>query len=229
MKIMLRDFLNLFFPRYCLACRGPVAHGAHLLCASCAVDLPRTGYHQEPENPVARKFYGLLPLTHAFGYLHFAKGGKVQSLLHQLKYENRPEVGEVLGRWYASELKEDDFGEAFDLIVPIPLHPSKLRKRGYNQSDAIARGLSEGLNIPWSAEVLKRTRHTNTQTRMSRAERYDNMASVFAIAQPEKVIGQRILLVDDVVTTGATLQACGEAIMASQPQTLSIAALAVAQ
>ncbi|MEL6533941.1 MAG: ComF family protein [Bacteroidota bacterium] len=226
---MLKDFVNLFFPRYCLACRGPVVQGDHILCTSCVVDLPRTQYHEDPDNPVARKFYGLLPLSHAFGYLHFAKGGQIQTLLHQLKYENRPEVGEILGRWYGSELKEEGYDEQFDLIVPIPLHASKQRKRGYNQSDAIAKGLSEGLGIPWSADTLKRTRHTHTQTRMSRAERYANMASVFTVAEPNSVQNQRVLLIDDVVTTGATLQACGEVLVAAKPQSLSIAALAVAQ
>lgn len=226
---MPRDFLHLFFPRYCLACRGGLERGSEVLCVRCAMDLPRTQYHQDVDNPVAKRFWGLLPISHAFGYLHFVKGGKVQALLHQLKYEGKPEVGHTLGRWYGHELREYGLAEEFDLIVPIPLHISKLRKRGYNQSDALAEGLAEGLQIPWDAKALQRTQATRTQTRMSRAERYANMAEVFTVARPEAIQGQRILLVDDVITTGATLQACGEALIAAQARTLSVAALAVAE
>lgn len=226
---MFQDFLHLFFPKYCLACRGSVPKNSHLLCSTCAVQLPRTDYHKDDENPIQQKFEGLLPIKYGIGYLHFAKGGTVQRLLHQLKYENHPEVGEVLGHWYGHELKEYGMAEGWDLILPIPLHVKKMRKRGYNQSDAIAQGVALGTGLPWSANLLARTKATDTQTKRNRAQRYQNMAHVFKVTQPPELAGKRVLLVDDVVTTGATLQACGEAILHAGAKDLSIATLAVAQ
>ena len=226
---MLADFIALFFPRYCFSCHGPLARGEASICSPCAINLPRTHYHKDSENPVFRKFYGLVPVEHAFGYLHFTKQGSVQKLLHHLKYDNRPEIGLQLGRWYGNELRMAKLHEAWDIILPIPLHPAKKRKRGYNQSDGFAQGLGEILEIPHATDILRRTRKTDTQTKKNREERYQNMAAVFEVVHPPDLKGKRVLLVDDVVTTGATLQACGEAILAAKAHSLSVAALAVAQ
>ena len=226
---MLRDVFHLFFPRVCSACRGALEQNSQLICARCAVKLPRTGYHLDPENPIAQRFFGLLPVSHALAYLHFSKGGMVQELLHQLKYKGQFGVGELLGRWYGRELREVGLAEEWDVIIPIPLHPRKQKRRGYNQSDAIAFGLASTLKIPAITDAVVRQQSTDTQTRKNRSERYKNMSGVFAVRQAEAIAGKRILLVDDVMTTGATLIACGEVLMKSGARTLSVATLASAQ
>ena len=170
-----------------------------------------------------------IPVTHAFAYLTFVKGGKVQHLLHQLKYRNQPEVGKLLGRWYGADLQAAGFENKFDLIVPVPLHPAKFRKRGYNQSDAIAEGLSEGMGIAWSDKTVIRTIFTDTQTHKKRYARYQNVASVFAVAEPEKIQGRHILVVDDVMTTGSTFEACANTILQNGASAISVLALAAAK
>ena len=189
--------------------------------------LPRTDELDLPE--LALKFYGRVPLAHCLAYLKFIKGGRVQRLLHQLKYRNQPEIGDLLGQWYAHDLRAAGLGEAFDRVVPVPLHASKQRRRGYNQSDGFARGLAQGLGIEWSATALVRTVPTVTQTRKRRFERWQNVEDTFAVADAAAVQHQRLLLADDVVTTGATLEAAASALLQAGAQSVSIAVIANAQ
>jgi ComF family protein len=203
--------------------------GEEILCTRCILELPKTGYHEHIENTIKSRLIGRLPLTYAMAFLKFRKTGVVQHLLHQLKYNNHPEVGVRLGKLYGKDLIEAGFESRFDLIIPVPLHTSRKRRRGYNQSEKFAEGLSHMLQLPCDESIVKRTVKTTTQTRKTKIERWENVKDVFQVKQPEKIIGKRILLVDDVITTGATLEACGQQLLNFGCTELSIACIAEAQ
>lgn len=223
------DFISLFFPHYCLACSRALAKGEEILCTACLIDLPKTNYHLRIENQIKNRLLGRLPLKHGWAFLKFRKSGVVQHLLHQLKYNNHPEVGVKLGQAYGFELLNQGFDKEFDLIVPVPLHPSRQRKRGYNQSAQFALGLSEALKVAWTDSISIRTRSSVTQTHKTKAERWDNVKDVFSIKEYDVVKDKRILLVDDVITTGATLEACGQHLVECGCKEISVACIAEAQ
>ncbi len=225
-----RDFVGLIYPRLCLACREPLVTGETHICTGCRAELPYTDYHRLPpdQNPLARRFWGKLPLRHALSYLRFVRHGRVQHLLHELKYQGQRDVGTALGQLYGAELQAVGLAAAFDLIVPVPLHPRKLAKRGYNQAAAFATGLATGLQLPANNTALRRTTNTKTQTKKNRAQRWQNVAEVFEVENASHLIGRRILLVDDVLTTGATLEACGAVLLAAGVSEVSIATIACA-
>lgn len=223
------DFVSLFYPNYCLGCSNALYKGEEILCTRCIRELPKTGYTKDPMNPVMLRLAGRLPLKFGLAFLKFRKTGLVQHLLHQLKYNNHPEVGVRLGKLFGRELAESGKKSEIDLIVPVPLHASRKRKRGYNQSAKFAEGLSYAMDIPWNESVSSRVVRTTTQTRKSKVERWENVKDVFAIERPEEIHGQRILLVDDVMTTGATLEACGKQLLQAGCIELSVACLAEAQ
>jgi ComF family protein len=230
LRPLLADLAALFFPRPCLACREPLVAGEAHLCTTCRAELPYTDYHLLPPaaNPLARRFWGKLPVQQVFSYLRFVRHGRVQQLLHQLKYQGQSQVGSALGQLYGAELLAAGLGQAFDLIVPVPLHRRKLARRGYNQAESFATGLAVALPCPSAAYALRRTEHTASQTRKGRAERWQNVATVFEVPEPATVAGRHILLVDDVLTTGATLEACGAALLAAGASAISIATIATA-
>ena len=230
LRPLLADFAALFFPRPCLACHEPLVAGEQHLCTGCRAELPYTDSHLLPpdQNPLARRFWGRLPVRHTFSYLRFLRHGRVQQLLHQLKYQGQAGVGRALGQLYGAELAAAGLGPEFDVLVPVPLHRRKLARRGYNQAEAFAAGLATALPCPSAPHALRRTEHTASQTRKGRAERWQNVATVFEVAEPAAVVGRRVLLVDDVLTTGATLEACGAALLAAGAQTVSIATIACA-
>ena len=226
---IVEDFISLFFPRFCLACSGPMVKGEEIMCTGCLIDLPKTTYHLQRENPVRSRLAGRLPLKHGWAFLKFRKSGIVQNLLHELKYNNHPEVGIRLGQAYGQELLNFGFDKEFDLIIPVPLHTSRRRQRGYNQSAKFAAGLSEAMKIQWDESISMRLQSTATQTRKSKAERWENVKDVFSIDVHGGIKGKRILLVDDVITTGATLEACGQHIVSCGCSELSVACIAEAQ
>jgi ComF family protein len=211
LRPLLADFVALFFPRACLACQASLVAGEQHLCTTCRTELPYTDYH------------------HTLSYLRFLQHGRVQRLLHQLKYQGQQQVGTVLGQLYGAELAAAGLSPEFDLIVPVPLHRRKLARRGYNQADTFAVGLAQALPCPWSATVLRRTEYTASQTQKNRAERWQNVATVFEVASPQEIVGRHILLVDDVLTTGATLEACGAVLLAAGARQISIATIACAE
>jgi ComF family protein len=224
-----RDFVSLIYPNFCLGCNEGLVKGEDTLCTHCLAELPKTLYHEWENNPIKNRLAVRLPILHAWAYLKFRKTGLVQHLLHQLKYNNHPEVGIKLGKAYAYDLKKAGHENAFDLIIPVPLHPSRRRKRGYNQSAKFAEGLSSELNIPFDDDISLRTISTATQTKKTKLQRWENVESVFTLHHTDKIVGKRILLVDDVITTGATIEACGNHLIKSGCTELSIACIAEAQ
>lgn len=228
---MLQDFLSLLFPEICHACDQPLARGERFICTECNVKLPYTDLHVHgatEENMLQQRFWGKVPVRFAFAYLHFRPKGRVQRLLHKLKYKGAQELGEHLGKRYGALLSDHQYAEHFDLILPVPLHRLKLRRRGYNQSDGFAKGLAGAMMLEWSNSLLVRTTDTDSQTKKSRLDRWQNVEKVFEVKSPEKLKGKRVLLVDDVLTTGATLEACAQTLLDSGCEEVSIVTIAAA-
>ena len=224
----LDDLLWLVYPELCAACGKPLNTGEQCLCSSCRFRLPKTNFHLEAENPIVKQFWGKVKIEAAASYYLFTKGEKVQNLIHELKYKKRKDIGVFLGELYGYDLKKTHIFSSVQSIVPVPLHPSKLRKRGYNQSECFAEGLSKSMEISLDTTSLIRSTATQTQTRKHRYERFENVGNVFAVAEPEHVIGKHVLLVDDVITTGSTLVACTEALLQQPGTKVSIATIAYA-
>ncbi len=223
---MLNDLVSLFYPQNCICCHQTLNKGEHDCCVFCLTELPRTNFVNYNDNPVAKLFWGRIELTFGFSVFQFTKGGKLQSLLHSLKYNGKTQVGEFLGREMGKALASSSKATEVDLILPIPLHPKKERLRGYNQSDFLAKGLGEVTSIPYSTSVLKRTVHTASQTRKSKFDRWQNVSSIFDIKKPAAIQGKNILLVDDVVTTGSTLESCAHQLLQHGANSVSIAVVA---
>jgi ComF family protein len=227
-KEILRDFTSLFFPNYCLACNDTLVKGEEIVCTRCMTEMPQTDHHLYQENTLQTRISLRIPVVYAMAFFKFAKSSRVQHLLHALKYKNHPEIGVILGKVYGARLIDAGFSSKFDLILPIPLHESRKRKRGYNQSAKFAEGLSEKLNIPFSDNCLARVINTQTQTRKTKLNRWENVSEVFILKDPDRIIGKNILLVDDVITTGATIEACGQTLILNKCSSLSIICLAEA-
>jgi ComF family protein len=228
---MLEDLLALLFPETCYACDRGLARGEHYICTDCSIKLPYTDCHLHGAtelNPLQRRFWGKVPVRFAFSYLHFRSKGRVQRLLHRLKYKGAQELGEHLGIRYGTLLSDHHYASQFDLILPVPLHRNKRRRRGYNQSDSFAKGLAEAMELEWSDGILVRVVDTGTQTRKNRLARWQNVEQVFQVKFPERVKGKRILLVDDVLTTGATLEACAMVLLAAGCAEVSVVTIAAA-
>ncbi|MFZ6010759.1 MAG: ComF family protein [Bacteroidota bacterium] len=226
---ILGDFVELFFPRYCLACQDSLVKGEEWICTRCQLEMPRSNYHLERENPFYNKFRGRIPLRYVMALFKFVKESRVQHLLHALKYNNKPEVGRMLGNVYGQDLLQGNYKNEFDLIIPVPLHRSRKKRRGYNQSDEFGKGIAEILKIPCFDSFIERTLKTETQTRKSKLDRWQNVNEVFSAVKPREIENKRILLIDDVVTTGATIEACGQVLLNAGCAELSIACIAATQ
>lgn len=225
---MLSDFISLIFPTLCAACGKGLNKAEEHICTSCLFSLPQTNYHLHEDNPVARLFWGRAKVERACAYYHFVKEGKVQELIHQFKYKGQKEVGQTVGKHFAHELNAANWLNHIDVIIPVPLHAEKYKKRGYNQSDYFAKGISEVAQKPVSLESLIRTSVSETQTRKSRYSRWKNVETIFNVPEPEAIRGKHILLVDDVVTTGSTLEACVQKLLGVSETRVSIATMAYA-
>lgn len=221
-----RDFLDFIFPPLCLHCSERLYVPEKNLCLHCWSELPRTDFEKFKENPVYRSFVGRFPLVYGAAWLHFQKGGLVQNLMHTFKYHDREDLAFYLGARLAEEWRTAPILRAPDLIVPVPLHPRKRRKRGYNQAEAIAKGISKVSGKPLCTDVLIRQTYKKSQTHEHRFERWQQVQSVFKVQEPEKLAGLHILLVDDVLTTGATLEACLQSMQSIPGTRFSVLSLA---
>lgn len=206
------DMFGLIYPKICLACERPLMKHEDYLCTFCLYSLPKTNFHFQKDNPISRLLWGKVEIESAAAYFHFEKAGHVQQLIHRFKYKGFKEIGVEIGIHYGLELKNTAPFSAADVIVPVPLHKSKQRKRGYNQSEFFATGLSKSMGIPTDFLSLYRARSTETQTRKSRYERYENVDSIFQLRENHTLKDKHVLLVDDVITTGSTLEACAHTI-----------------
>jgi ComF family protein len=220
---------HLFYPRLCEGCSKPLLAEEEVLCLNCNVfNLPRTAYHHIAENETAMRFAGRVPIIKATSFAYFTTDGLLQHLLHQLKYKERKGIGIFLGKQLGYDLKQLDWQKGIDFIVPVPLHPEKEAARGYNQTELIARGLGDALKIPVITNLLYRTRNTESQIQKSREQRISNMHDAFEVRNSEKYTSKHMLLIDDVLTTGATLEACATALLTIPQTRVSIATIGVA-
>ena len=224
---MFEGFAGLFWPDVCACCSTGLTYGEKYICRHCMYELPATNFHREHDNPVSQIFWGRAPVEYATAGYFFRKGNKIQKLVHQIKYGGEKEMGTALGREMGNFLCDSSFN-AIDLIAPVPLHPQKFRKRGYNQSEWIARGIAESMNKPMDARNLARRIFTDTQTRKKRFDRWENVDSGFDLVDTETFAGRHVLLIDDVITTGATLEACIHAVLSAAGTKVSVATLAYA-
>lgn len=228
LKIWLMSFVRLIYPCRCAMCGRVLEEGEEIICMKCNMNMPRTNFHHWTDNPVERMFFGKVRLERASSFLYYRKGSDVRNLLYKVKYKGYEELGVKMGRLIAAELSECGFFGGMDVIVPVPLHPDRLKLRGYNQSELIARGISEITGIPVDASSVLRIRPTETQTHKSVHERWENVNGIFCLHSPERFAGKHVLIIDDVLTTGATTTACADAFGEAEGVRISVLTMAVA-
>lgn len=221
-------FLELFFPRLCVTCKRKLFTNERHICLHCVLELPKTDFHTDSQNKVAQIFWGRVPVENVTAWLFFRKGSKYQRLLHCLKYKGMKEIGDEMGNRFGYDICQSSFRDV-DLIIPVPLHEKKMKQRGYNQSEHIAAGMAEVLKKPLIPGNLIRIRSTDTQTRKGRFQRWQNVEGVFEVADPDVLKGRHILLIDDVITTGSTLEAAVRALLNAGAAKVSLAAIAFAE
>ena len=219
------SILHLLFPHVCETCGTDVIQQDHFICLKCHASLPKTEFHFYPNNPVEKIFWGRLPVTNVTAQYYFSKSSMMQHLMHQLKYRGNKELGIYLGRLMGHALNESNRFRFVDALIPLPLFPLKEKKRGYNQATVLCQGIAEVLAKPILKNVITRTTYTDSQTKKNRVQRWENMEGRFELVNAEVIKDKHILLVDDVITTGATLEACGAELLEAENVQLSIATL----
>lgn len=224
----IQDFFNLMYPNLCLVCGENLLKNEQCLCLTCLHEIPKTNFHLIPDNPIDKRFWGKTSIHRCTAFFFFQKGSPFQKILHALKYKDNKEVGEILGKYAASDLLDSIDFASVDVIIPVPLHPKKFQTRGYNQSEWIGKGLSIVLDKPQDITTLIRLKENTTQTKKSVFERYENTEGIFELKDKSSLVGKHILLVDDVLTTGSTLEACIKALLAIKDVKISVFTLAVA-
>lgn len=220
------QLFDLIAPRFCVVCGRRLSVTEQAICAACNMHLPRTDFHRNAlDNPMARLFWGIIPVERAAALFYYEAGSETANILYELKYHNHPEIGVVMGRMIGREFSESGFFDGIDMLVPIPLARSRQRHRGYNQSRSIAEGISQITGQPISDQLVRRTHFVKSQTQMGRRERQENVADVFEVKNLDGIHGRHLLLIDDVVTTGATITACARELLKAGDVTLSILSL----
>ncbi|WP_238528702.1 ComF family protein [Kordia algicida OT-1] len=228
MANILNNILSSFFPAICLGCNDKLMHQEQHICTKCHHNLPFTDFHKYPKNPVIDTFYGRVAIKNATALFHYKKNGMVQQLLHQLKYKGRQEVGDILGKLLGQQLQNEASYSSVDFIIPVPLHKKRFRKRGYNQVTTFGLQLANHLNAIYLEDILIKVNNTKTQAFKKRAARWLTTQHSFEITDTEKLANTHILLVDDVITTGATLEACANALKKIPNITISVATMSIA-
>ncbi len=223
---MFHDFLDLIYPRICNSCDASLLKNERVICTRCLHELPVTNYHLEPENAVKKIFYGRIQVENATALLLFEKKGMVQELIHNLKYRGKEEIGSFLGSWLGEELKEIEAYREINAVVPVPLHKTRLKKRGYNQVEKFGQEIARALEVPYVDDVLVKKSASQTQTLKKRFARWGSMEETFLLENSGSLKNHHVLLVDDLVTTGATLEACAGKLAGIPGIKISIATMA---
>jgi len=225
MKTIFHSFLNLFFPDLCVVCDSRLSEGERHICTDCLLLLPKTNFHLQSDNRLEEFFAGRIPFERIAAYAYFIKGGSIQHIIHELKYKRNPKIGQFIGKLCGEQLKGSDFISSIDLIIPIPLHPKREKQRGYNQSLEICKGISETTGIPVNHTTLIRKINNQSQTKNSRFDRWKNVEDIFSLTDPEKFRNKHILIVDDIITTGSTIESAVKEILKSTGAKVSIYAV----
>jgi ComF family protein len=216
----------LYFPKNCPACGRPLRLFGANICGRCSQNLPETHFFEAPGNPIEKIFYGRLPISAGAAAWYFHKNSALQALLFQLKYKSNEDVGLFIGKQMGALLAASERFDTIDALIPVPLHPQALSKRGFNQAALICEGIGQVWHKPVLRSAITRTKHTNTQTKQSRAVRWENMENAFSIKEHTSITGKHLLLIDDVITTGATIEACGKTLLSVKDVKVSVAAAA---
>lgn len=224
---MFDSLINILFPKVCAGCNGYLLSNENVICTVCRHEIPLTNHYLNPENEGFKKFYGKVPIEFAATFVYFHKKGIVQEMIHNLKYRGHEEIGYVLGEWYAEDLKTLDITATFDEIIPVPLHKKRLRERGYNQVTQFGLALAKNLDIVYNPTLLQRNIYSKTQVRKNLLRRSEVLGTVFDVSYTEKDHNKHFLLIDDVLTTGSTLEACSKALLKIPGTKISIVCMAM--
>ncbi|MDP5198205.1 ComF family protein [Flavobacterium sp. DG2-3] len=225
---MINYLINLFFPKVCSGCRALLLQNENVFCTSCRHEMPLTQYHLDSKNEAVKKFYGKVDVQFASAFLYFNKKGMVQELIHNLKYKGHQEIGVILGSWYAEDLKEIQLEIPFDAVIPVPLHKRKFKERGYNQVTTFGKAIASNFNIPFEENILSRKIYSKTQSKKNLLGRSENIENIFDVEFTEANHNKHFLIVDDVLTTGATIEACSLALLKIPGVKISVICMAMA-
>ncbi len=226
---MLRDLAYLFYPIYCASCNGALYKNEKLLCTTCRHELPLGNFHNVNAKKIEKVFYGRVKIENAASLFIFQKDSLIQNLIHNLKYKGREEIGEELGKWLGEKLAQNPDYQKIDVVIPVPLHKKRLRERGYNQVKKFGIEIAEKLNASYIDSVLKKNSYHKKQSKHNKGSRWINISETFGIQNESLVANKHILLVDDIITTGATIEACIEALKAIPNIKISIATMAITE
>ncbi len=224
----INDFLNLFYPETCSVCNNSLYKYEKIICTECIYKIPKTKYHTSPNNPIYELFIGRVNIQAATALMFFSKGSIYNNMIQNLKYKGKKKIGYEMGLILANEIKDTHPYNKVDIILPIPLHKNREKKRGYNQSEWIAKGLSEILKIPIDTLSIYRNVNTKTQTKKTKEERWDNVESIFSIKKTDNLVNKHILIVDDIITTGSTIESCSHTVLSIPNTKVSIVTIGVA-
>lgn len=228
MNSLIYDFTALFYPKYCYICGTSLVKNEECICSQCLINLPKTNFYLEGNNPLIYLFAGKVQVNAVTAYFYFKKGSTVQKLIHQLKYKGQKDIGIYFGYLLGLDLLKTQLYDSIDVVIPIPLHPNKKKKRGYNQSEIITEGIVKAIQKPLDITSLIRFIETDTQTKKTQYNRWENTSDVFKVINSQAIKGKHVLLVDDVITTGSTLEAAIQTILNVENTKVSVACLACA-
>lgn len=226
---MFKQLINLFFPNVCVGCKNVLVEQEKVICIHCLHELPLTNLHVNDSKVISKVFYGTVVLQHATALFYYPKKGVVRQLIHHLKYKNQKQISGYLGKWLGIELKNSGNYNDIDVVIPVPLHQKRTRQRGYNQVEGFAKELALSLNAEYNDSTLFRNKNTSTQTVKNRLTRWKNVQTIFEITDVNTLKGKHILLVDDVITTGATIKSCVTELNKIDNVKLSLAVMAYTQ